>query len=94
MRNKEERTLIAAVDGLSEELGKVIRRALKADLDRAPWPLTPDEEIALAMQVVRVGQQLLFHSRRGQQAAGALTGPPVPTIRDVNEPPSNDGRTS
>jgi hypothetical protein len=90
MRTKQERTLITAVDTLNSELSKVLRRTLRADLDRTPWPLTADEEAMLALQAVQLAQQLLLHSRDGQQ--GAEAGPGLPTVKEL--PRSNGGQTS
>jgi hypothetical protein len=95
VRTKEQRTLVAAMDNLNGELTKITLKVLQADLDQAAWPLTVDEEVVLAMQAVRVAQQLLLHSRRQQQAAGAATGPATPMTGDAKETRrSNDSRTS
>jgi hypothetical protein len=93
MRTKQERMLVAAVDTLNSELSKVLRRTLRADLDRAPWPLTADEEAMLALQAVQLAQQLLLHSRDSQQ--GTVTGPSTLAPDSAKEPPRlNGGRTS
>jgi hypothetical protein len=91
MRTKQERTLVAAVDTLNSELSKVLRRALRADLDRTPWPLTPDEEAVLALQALQLAQQLLLHSQGGQQVAESATVLPTPVFDNAREPHQSNG---
>jgi hypothetical protein len=91
VRILQERTLVAAVDALYGELSKVVCRALRAELDRAPWPLTPDEEAVLALQALQLAQQLQTHSRGGQQEAAPATGLSTLVLDNAKQPLRSKG---
>jgi hypothetical protein len=88
MRTRQERSLVAAMDNLNGELSKVIRRNLKAELDRASWPLSTEEEAVLALQIIQVAQQLLLHSRREQLSTNSAASD------EAAKPSPSNGRPS